>query len=151
MNTMTLAKTIALALLLGLFAQRAQAQTPQQLAETNSISEKDWTDTLDYGGWLLDAQFWFDHPDSEYAKEFLADLNLNASDDAAFRTIVADFNKRHDQLLADDYAKLNRDEWTPEAETKVTKDLIDATNEAVERIKANLSADGVTNVRNAFL
>lgn len=151
MKTMTLATTIALGILFTLFAQTLAAQTQQQLAEANSISEKDWTDTLGYYGWLVDARFWFDHPDSASAKQFFAELNLSAADDAAFRTIVADFNKRHDQLMADDYAKLTGNEWTPETETKLTKDLIDATNEAIERLKTNLSADGVKNVHNAFL
>ena len=146
-----LAKTIALGILFALFPQLLPAQTPQQFAETNSISEKDWTDTLDYCGWLLDAQFWFDHPDSESAKQFVAELNLSTADESAFRVIVADFNKRHDQLVADHFAKLDRDEWTPETETKLIKDLLDATNGAVERIKASLTADGVKNVQNAFL
>jgi hypothetical protein len=151
MKKMTIAKTIALVSLFGLLALRAPAQTPQQLAEAKSISEKDWTDTLDYCGWLLDAQFWIDHADSEYAKQFFAELNLSATDEAAFRTIVVDFNKRHDLLMAEEYVKLTRAEWTPETQTKLTKDLIDATNDTIERIKTDLSPEGMKNIQNAFL
>ena len=144
------AKIMALAILFCLFAHPAQAQTPQQLAEINSIGENDWIYTLDYCGWLLDARFWIDHPDSEYAKPFFADLNLSAADDAAFRTIVADFNTRDEQLMADHYAKLESNEWTPEAQSKLIHDLIDATNDAIHRIKTNLSPDGTQKFDSVF-
>lgn len=146
MKAIAVTKTIALAILFGVFVQRAPAQTQQQIDEINRISEQDWTDTLDYGGWLVDAQFWIDHPDSEFSKEFFAQLNLSSIDDAAFRGIVADFNKRHDQLMADDYAKLNSNEWTPDTETKLIQDIVDATNDAIQRLKTNLSAEGVRKV-----
>jgi hypothetical protein len=150
MNAISPVKMIAFAIFFCVFAPRVLGQTEQQLAEIKSISDQDWTTTLDFSGWLLDAQFWIDHPDSEYAKQFFAQLNLSAADDAAFRAIVADFNKRHDQLMADNYAKLDRNEWTPETETKLLKDLLDATNDALQRIKTNLTADGANKVATAF-
>ena len=149
-KAMTFAKIMALAIPFCLFAHPAQAQTPQQLAEINSISESDWIYTLDYCDWLLNAQFWIDHPDSEYRKQFFAELNLSPADDAVFRTIVADFGKRHEQLIADHYAKLKNNEWTPEAETKLIHDLIDSTNDAIQRIKTNLSPDGAQKFDSVF-
>jgi hypothetical protein len=137
---------IALAIFFALFASWAPAQTQQQLAEVHSISEKDWTDTLDYCGWLLNAQFWIEHPDSEYAKQFFAQLNLSAADDAAFRGIVADFHKRHDQLMADSYAKLDSSAWNPETQTELVLDLVATTNDAIRRIRTDLSADGARKV-----
>lgn len=151
MNAMSPAKVLAFAIFFCVFAPLIPAQTPQQVAQAKSISELDWTDTLDYFGWLLDTEFWIDHPQSEYAKQFFAELNLSAADDTAFRTIVADFGKRHEQLMAEHYAKLNRNDWTPEAETKLIHDLIDATNQAIQRIRTDMSPDGVTHVRNAFI
>ena len=150
MKVIASAKAISLAILFCLFAQRAPTQTQQQVAEINSISEDDWVYTLDYSGWLLDAQFWIDHPDSESAKQFFAELNLSLADDAAFRTIVANFNKRHDQLMSDNYAKLNANEWTPEIETKLLRDLLDATNDALQRFKTNLSPEGAQKFDNVF-
>jgi hypothetical protein len=146
MKPVPAAKVIALAILFGVFAQWARAQTKQQLAEVHSISEKDWTETLDYCDWLLNAQFWIEHPDSEYAKQFFAELNLSAADDVAFGGIVADFNKRHDQLMADSYAKLDSSEWTPETQTKLVLDLVDTTNDAIRRIETDLSAEGASKV-----
>ena len=151
MKAMTLAKAVALAVLLSLFGQRAPAQTQQQIAEMNLLSEKNWTDTLDYCDWLLDAQYWTEHSDSEYAKQFFMELNLSAADESAFRSIVGDFNKRHDQLMADNYAKLDSHEWTPETQTQLIKDLVNATNDAIKLIKTNLSADGASKVDNAVL
>jgi len=148
---MSTAKTIALAILLGLLAQWAPAQTEHQIAEMNMLSEKDWTDTLDYCSWLLDAQFWIEHANSEYAKQFFMGLNLSAADDAALRSIVGDFNKRHNQLMADNYAKIDSGEWTTETQTKLIKDLVDATNDAIKLIKSNLSADGARKVNNVVI
>lgn len=151
MKSFSLIKVILLATLFILCARTTPAQTEHQLAEMNQLTEQDWTDTLDYGEWLLNAQFWFDHSDSQYAKDFFADLHLSAGDDAKFRTIVRDFTKRHDQLLADSYAQLDTADWTPEAQTKLTKDLVDATHDAIQLIKSNLTADGARSVDVAAL
>jgi hypothetical protein len=146
-----LASAIAVAMLLGPFTQSAPAQTQQQIAEISALSPKDWTDTLDYCEWLLNAQYWIDHSDSEYAKEVFAELNLSAADDAALRSIVADFNKRHDQLMAENYAKLASPEWTPETQAKLIQDLVDATNDAIKLMKTKLSADGASKVDDLVL
>jgi len=148
---MVLAKPITFGILVGLVAQSSPAQTEQQIAEIKMLSEKDWTDTLDYCDWLLDAQFWIEPSDSEYAKQFFMGLNLSAADEAAFRSVVKDFNKRHDQLMADNYAKINRREWTTETQTKLINDLVDATNDAIKLIQTNLSADGARKVSNVVL
>jgi hypothetical protein len=150
-KALALAKAIALATLFGLCARMTPAQTQHQVDEMNLLTEKDWTDTLDFGEWLLNAQFWFEHPDSQYAKQFFADLHLSAADEAAFRTIVRDFNKRHDQLMEDSCAKLDAPDWTPEVQTKLIKDLVDATNDAIKLIKTNLSADGAKSVDSVAL
>lgn len=76
---------------------------------------------------------------------------MSAGDEAAFRSIVRDFNKRHDQLMAANYAKLDSGEWTPETQTKLIKDLVDATNDAMELLKTKLSADGARKVKNVVL
>jgi hypothetical protein len=136
----------ALAILLVLYAPIAPAQTEQQLAEIHELTETDWTNTLDYGQWLLNAQFWFDHSDSQFAKDFFAGLNLSPADDSAFRSIVRDFTMRHDQLMADSYAKLDTPAWTPEDQTKLTKDLVNAANDAIQGLKSNLTPDGANNV-----
>lgn len=151
MKALPLAKLIALAVLFGLSVRPTTAQTERQRADMNLLTETDWTDTLNYGAWLLNAQFWFEHSDSQYAKAFFTGLNLSATDDAAFRTILRDFNKRHDQLLAQSYAKLDDPGWTPEDQTKLTTDLIDATNHAIKSIKTNLSADGAKSIATAAL
>lgn len=135
MKGMTLARTIALSTLLGLFAQRVPAQPEHQIAEINMLSEKDWTDTLDYCDRLLDAQYWIDHADSQYAKRFFGKLNLSGADQAAVRGIVGDFNKRYAQSRANNYAKLEGPEWTPETHTQLIKDLADATNDAIRLSK----------------
>jgi hypothetical protein len=145
-KAISLPNVIALAALFALYPGIARAQTDRQLAQVHQLTESDWTDTLDYGEWLLNAQYWFDHSDSPYAKEFFASLNLSPADDAAFRTIVRDFTKRHDQLLADSYAQLDTPDWTPEAQTKLTKDLVDTTHDAIQRINSNLTAGGAKSV-----
>lgn len=146
MKGMALARRIALSTLLSLFVQRVPAQTEHQIAEINMLSEKDWTDTLDYCDWLLDAQYWIDHAGSQYAKQFFGKLNLSGADQAAFRGIVGDFNKRYAQLMANNYAKLEGPEWTPETQTQLIKHLVDATNDAIRLIKTNLSVDGARDV-----
>jgi hypothetical protein len=151
MRALTIAKAIALATLFALSPRTTPAQTQHQIYEMNLLTENDWTETLNYGGWLLNAQFWFEHSDSTYAKQFCAGLQLSAADDAAFRTIVRDFNKRHDQLMEESYSKLDGPDWTPEEQTRLVKDLVDATNDAIKLIKTNLSADGARTVDSAAL
>lgn len=146
MKATRLALTIALAIFLGLSAHSLPAQTAQQLAEMNVLSEKDWTDTLDYQDWLLNVQYWAEHPDSEYAKQFFADLNLSATDQDALRSIVSDFNKRHAQLMSEYYAKLDSPDWTSETQVKLVQALVHATKDAIQRIQTGLSADGVSRV-----
>ena len=65
MKALALAKAIALATLFGLCTRMTPAQTQHQVEEMNLLTEKDWTDILDFGEWLLNAQFWFEHPDSQ--------------------------------------------------------------------------------------
>jgi hypothetical protein len=150
-KALALAKAIALATLFGLGVRMTPAQTQHQVDEMHLLTDKDWTDSLDFGEWLLNAQFWFEHPDSLYAKQFFADFHLSAADEAAFRTIVRDFNKRHDQLMEESCAKLDTPDWTPEVQTKLIKDLVDATNDAIKLIKTNLSADGAESVESVAI
>ena len=105
----------------------------------------------DYCLWFLRAQYWIDHPDAAYGKEFSKQLNLNPADEAAFRSIVGDFNKRYEQLLAEHYRKIKNREWTPETETKLIGDLVAATNDTIALIKTNLSAAGAMKVDNLML
>jgi hypothetical protein len=142
-------KAIAVAILLGLFAENAPPQTEPH-TPSKMVSEKD-LDTLDYCLWFLRAQYWIDHPDTAYGKEFSKQLNLNPADEAAFRSIVGDFNKRHEQLLAEHYRKIKNREWTPETETQLIGDLVAATNDTIARIKTNLSAAGAMKVDNLML
>lgn len=142
-------KAIAVAVLLGLFAENAPPQTEPH-APGKTVSEKD-LDTLDYCLWFLRAQYWIDHPDAAYGKEFSKQLNLSPADEAAFRSIVGDFNKRHEQLLAEHYRKIKNREWTPETETKLIGDLVAATNDTIALIKTNLSAAGAMKVDNLML
>ena len=151
MKPMDLAKAIALAMLLGLIAQSSRAQTQQQMDEINTLSQKDWTDTLDYCEWLLNAQYWFEHSESEYAKQVFGELNLGAADDTALRSIVGDFNEGHDQLMAAYYAKLDSPDWTPETQVKLIRELVSATNHARELIKTKLSPDGAAKVDSVVL
>lgn len=151
MKTTRLAMTIALAIFLGLSAHSLRAQTTQQIAEMNALSEKDWTDTLDYQDWLLNAQYWTEHSDSEYAKQFFAELNLSATDQDALRSIVSDFNKQHAQLMSDYYAKLDNPDWNSETQVKLIQALVHATKDAIQRIQTGLSADGVSRVDAAVL
>lgn len=151
MKALSLAKGMALATLFILSPRTAPAQTDQQLAEVHQLTETDWTDTLDYGEWLLNAQFWFDHSDSQFATDFFADLDLSPADQAAFHTIVHDYNQRHNDLMAASYAKVDAPDWTPETETKLVEDLVDAGHDAMQRIKSNLSPHGAQKVNIAAL
>jgi hypothetical protein len=149
-KALTIAKSVLLGTVLSLCAQITPAQSQaQQLEEMNQLSEKDWTDSLDYGEWLLNAQYWFDHSDSPYAKQFLAGVHLSDADNSAFRTAVSDYNKRHDQLMQESYAKVETREWTTEDQVKLTKALVDAANDAIKQIHANLTDDGAKAVGNS--
>jgi len=53
--------------------------------------------------------------------------------------------------MADNYAKIDSAEWTTETQTKLIKDLVDATNDAIKLIKTNLSADGARKVDNVVI
>ena len=141
-------KGMALIILFGLLAQNAPSQTEHQNPQSNTISEKDLTDTLDYCHWFLDVQYAIDHPNSNYAKELFTQLNLGPADEAAFRTIMGDFNKRHDELMANHYAKIKIGDWTPETETQLIRDLIDGTKDAINAIRAHLSPGGARKVDN---
>ena len=151
MKTMALARAIAIGVLCGLLSQFAPAQTVQRLAEIHRLSEREWTDSLDYCEWLLNAQYWIEHPEPEYAKQFLSGMKLSRADDTALRSIVADFNKRHDQLMADQYAKIDRGEWTTDDETKLVEDRVAATNDAIKLIQTKLSAEGANEVDDLVL
>jgi hypothetical protein len=48
--------------------------------------------------------------------------------------------------MEDSCAKLDTPDWTPEVQTKLIKDLVEATNDAIKLIKTNLSADGAKSV-----
>jgi hypothetical protein len=61
-KALALARAIALATLFGLCVRMTPAQTQRQVDEMNPLTEKDRMDTLDYGEWPLNAQFWFEHP-----------------------------------------------------------------------------------------
>jgi hypothetical protein len=141
-KALTIAKSILVGTVLSLCAQITPAQSQAQLDDMNQLSEKDWTDTLDYGEWLLNAQYWFDHSDSVSAKQFFAGVHLSDADDSAFRTIVRDYNKRHDQLMQESYAKVETRDWTTVDQVKLTKALVDAANDAIKQIHANLTEDG---------
>lgn len=149
MKTISLASALALVTLFALSARSAPAQTDRQLAEVHQLTDNDWTDTLDYGEWLLNAQFWFDHSDSPYAKDFFAGLDLSPDDQGAFGTIVRDYNQRHQALMAASYAKLDSPDWTPETETQLIKDLVDATHSAIQQIDSNLTPDAAKKVNAA--
>jgi hypothetical protein len=151
MKRTTLPKTFVLALLLALSPHLLPAQTPEQLADMNLLADKDWTDTLDYGEWLLNAQFWIEHPDSEFARQFFAGLNLSPADDAAFRKIVADYTKQHDQLMAADYPKVDSPDWSVASETKLLTDLRDLANNSIQLLHSNLTPDGARQVDTAVL
>jgi hypothetical protein len=151
MKALLLAKALALAALFTLTPRFTPAQTEQQLAEVHQLTEADWSDTLNYGEWLLNAQFWLDHSDSSYAKEFFAGLDLTPTDQSAFRTIVTNFNQRHNDLMAASYAKLATPAWTPEAQTELIKDLVDATHDAMQQIKSDLTPSAAQKVAAAAL
>jgi hypothetical protein len=142
MKPRTLALSILFASFFALCAQITPAQTQTQLDEMNRLSEKDWTDALDYGEWLLNAQFWFEHSDSVYAKQFFAGVHLSDADDAAFRAVVGDYVKRHDELMQESYAKVETREWTTEDQVKLTEALAGAANDAIQQIHSKLTADG---------
>jgi hypothetical protein len=144
-------KTITLAILLGLFAQFAPARMTAQNTQASAPSEKDLTDTLDYSLWLLRVQYGIDHASSGYAEEVFKKLKLSPDDETALRAIVAEFAKRHDQLMAEHYAKIDSNEWTPDAETQLVNNLVAVANDAIQQIHTKLTADGAKRVDNVVL
>jgi hypothetical protein len=66
----------------------------------NMLSKQDWT-----------VQHWIEQFVSIRQAVFV-ELNLSAADESALRSIAADFNKRHDQLMLND-AKLDSPNGSP--------------------------------------
>jgi hypothetical protein len=139
-------KAIALGILLAFFAQIAAAQVLSEDAQTSAPSEKDLSDTLDYSLWLVRLQYWIGHPSSGEGEEIFKKLNLSPADATALRTIAAEFNERHDQLMAEHYAKIDKNEWTPETETRLIENLVMVTNDAIKRIHTSLTEGGAKRV-----
>jgi hypothetical protein len=144
-------KAFALGILLALFAQGGAAQTSTQAAQTSAPSEKDLTDTLDYSLWLLRLQYWIGHPGSGEGEEIFKKLNLSPADAAALRTVAAEYNERHEQLMAEHYGKIDNNQWTPETETQLIENLILVTKDAIRRIQSDLTEDGAKRVDNLVL
>lgn len=144
-------KAIALGIFLVFLAQSAVAQTSPPLPQTGAPSEKDLTDTLDYSLWLLRLEYWIAHTGSGNGEEIFKKLNLSPADATALRTIAAEFNERHDQLMAEHYEKIDKNEWTPETETQLIENLVMVTNEAIQGIHTNLTAVGAKRVDNLVL
>jgi hypothetical protein len=144
-------KAIAIGILLAFFAQNGVAQASPPAAQDSAPSEKDLTDTLDYSLWLLRLQYWIGHSGSKEGGEIFKKLNLSPADETALRTIAAEFHERHDQLLAEHYAKIDKNEWTPETETQLVENLIMVTNEAIKGIHGKLTEDGAKRVDNLVL
>jgi hypothetical protein len=144
-------KALTLAILLALFARHAPAKMLAQDAQIGAPSEEDLTDTLDYSLWLLRLQYGIDHARSGYAEEEFKELRLSPADETALRAIVADFTKQHDKLMAQHYAKIDNNQWTPEAETQLIKNLVAATNDTIQQIHAKLTADGAKRIDNVVL
>jgi len=151
MKALPLVKALALVAFFTFSPRFTPAQSEHQLAEVHELTETDWSDTLNCGEWLLNAQFWLDHFDSPYAKEFFAGLDLTPTDQSTFRTIVTNFNQRHNNLMAASYAKLATPAWTPEVQTQLIKDLVDATHDAMQQIKSNLTPSAAQRVDAAAL